>query len=351
MRAALSPIAQTAVAAGAAWWLARHLLPEPRPVFAPLAAIVALGATRGERGRRALQVSLGVSIGVGAAELIVRLLGAGTLQLALVTGLALVVAVFLFEATTFVVQAGVSAALVVATSRAVATDRFLEALVGAAVALLMSQVLFPVDAVAKVRAAVSAALPKLADGLDEAAAELDTGESPKARAASDALRRANTRVGDVERALAAARESARLSRRRRADRDELERFEGIEDDLGATVSAADALARAVARLRGGPGEAPTELSAALRGLGDLARDLAGDLDREGHELLDRARTVTAHAAAAARHDPRPTAATASTLARSVAQGLLNVGGVEPEPAADALEEAAAAGREERDPAD
>lgn len=107
-----------------------------------------------------------------------RLLGAGTLQLALVTGLALVVAVFLFEATTFVVQAGVSAALVVATSRAVATDRFLEALVGAAVALLMSQVLFPVDAVAKVRAAVSAALAKLADGLDEAAAELDTGESP-----------------------------------------------------------------------------------------------------------------------------------------------------------------------------
>ena len=39
------PILQTAVAAVAAWYLAQLLLPERQPVFASIAAVVALGAT------------------------------------------------------------------------------------------------------------------------------------------------------------------------------------------------------------------------------------------------------------------------------------------------------------------
>jgi uncharacterized membrane protein YgaE (UPF0421/DUF939 family) len=149
VRSGLSPVAQTTAAAAIAWWLAQALLPEPRPVFAPLAAIVALGATAGERGRRALQVTLGVTVGIGAAQLVIGLLGTGTLQLGLVTALALTVALFLFEAPTFVVQAGVSGAVVVAVGSAaqgVGPARVLEALLGSGVALVFSQALFPIDA-------------------------------------------------------------------------------------------------------------------------------------------------------------------------------------------------------------
>ena len=46
-------VAQTAIAAVAAWYLAILLLPSPRPAFASIAAVICLGATHGQRRRRA----------------------------------------------------------------------------------------------------------------------------------------------------------------------------------------------------------------------------------------------------------------------------------------------------------
>ncbi len=331
MRSALSAIAQTAAAAGVAWWLARALLPEPRPVFAPLAAIVALGATRGERGSRALQVSLGVAVGIGAAELVVSLLSTGTLQLALVTAVALTGAVFLFEAPTLIIQAGVSGALVVAigsSPQAVGAERFLEALVGTGVALVVSQGLFPVDAVGSVRRAACEVLSGLADGLDRGAQASTTQDQDDLRAAQRSLREANLRIGSVEDGLRVAHEAARVARAGRKRGARLRRLDGIGNLLGTTVSAAEALVRAGGRLGRGEHEAPHDLTAALETLADLARQLADDLDRDDDALLERAEAATAHATAARRADPRPTTATAATLARSVARGLLDVGGVD-----------------------
>lgn len=136
-------------------------------------------------------MSLGVTVGIGAAELGVRLLGTGTLQLALVTGVALLVAVFLVEASTFVVQAGVSGALVVAVGsspQAVGANRFLEVLVGSGVALLVSQVLFPGDASGRVRRTVRVVLSRLGDGLDRAAQALRTGDAGDVDAAQHVYR-------------------------------------------------------------------------------------------------------------------------------------------------------------------
>ena len=57
-------IAQCAVAAGVAWLIAADLLGHPTPFFAPVAAVVSLGTSYGQRLRRVAEVTVGVAIGV-----------------------------------------------------------------------------------------------------------------------------------------------------------------------------------------------------------------------------------------------------------------------------------------------
>ena len=63
LRENLFPVVQTAGAAALPWLLASVLLGHSSPVFAPIAAIVALGATRGQRARQAIELMLGVALG------------------------------------------------------------------------------------------------------------------------------------------------------------------------------------------------------------------------------------------------------------------------------------------------
>jgi len=60
-------IAQTAVTAGLAWFLAAELLGHPQPFFAPIAAIICLGGTFGHRLRRGVEIALGVAVGIAVA--------------------------------------------------------------------------------------------------------------------------------------------------------------------------------------------------------------------------------------------------------------------------------------------
>src|SRR3954451_25023492 len=56
VREALWPTVQTAVAATIAWVIATRVCAHSSPFFAPVAAIMALGATRGQRARRAVEM-------------------------------------------------------------------------------------------------------------------------------------------------------------------------------------------------------------------------------------------------------------------------------------------------------
>ena len=64
-------IAQCALAAGVAWFVAADLLGHDTPFFAPIAAVVSLGTSYGQRLRRVVEVTLGVAIGVFVGDLIV----------------------------------------------------------------------------------------------------------------------------------------------------------------------------------------------------------------------------------------------------------------------------------------
>src|SRR6058998_3532164 len=71
------PLAQTALAAGLAWFVAVHLFGHRVPLFAPVAAIVGIDLTVGQRLRRAIELIVGASVGVGVGALLIAAIGTG----------------------------------------------------------------------------------------------------------------------------------------------------------------------------------------------------------------------------------------------------------------------------------
>src|SRR5512142_199116 len=87
----LGQLAQAAVAAGIAWELALQVPNHGQPFFAPIAAVIALGAERGTRGRQAIQMMTGVSVGIVIGAIVLALAGAGWWQVVVATAASLVV--------------------------------------------------------------------------------------------------------------------------------------------------------------------------------------------------------------------------------------------------------------------
>src|SRR3954454_24459035 len=136
-------IGQTAVAALVAWDLSVLLLPDPQPIFASIATVVAIGATHGAHRQRATHLVAGVVLGLAIADVIIHLIGSGPAQLALLVVLAMSCAVLLNGSDIVVSEAAVSAMLLVMAGPAgFSPNRALEAIVGGAVALAVV-LLFP----------------------------------------------------------------------------------------------------------------------------------------------------------------------------------------------------------------
>src|ERR671921_2020680 len=147
LRTSVWSVLQAAVAASLAYFVAEVLVGHEQPFFAPIAAVICLSVTLGQRNRRAVELVFGVAVGLMVADLLVLVIGNGTLQIAVVVLLAMAAAVFFGGGTMLVNQAAVSAVLVVVlqpTDTVFSPDRFLDALVGGAVALLVNY-LFPMN--------------------------------------------------------------------------------------------------------------------------------------------------------------------------------------------------------------
>lgn len=129
-------IAQCALAAGVAWYIAADLLGHDTPFFAPVAAVLCLGTSYGQRLRRVVEVTLGVAIGVFIADLFVLLFGSGAWQLVVVVAASMSLAFLLDAGRLFVTQAAVQSIVVTTLlpDPGAALTRWTDALVGGAVA-------------------------------------------------------------------------------------------------------------------------------------------------------------------------------------------------------------------------
>src|SRR3954467_8874719 len=147
LRGRLWPILQTALAATAAWYAAVLVLPDGRPSFASIAAVICLGASYGQRGSKALQLIAGVLLGITVASLLVSVVGAGPVQIGLLVVLAMGAAVLLGGGELLTAEAAVSAILIVSldpgASAHFTLNRILEGVIGGGVALAVSSLLFP----------------------------------------------------------------------------------------------------------------------------------------------------------------------------------------------------------------
>jgi uncharacterized membrane protein YgaE (UPF0421/DUF939 family) len=282
-RSVLGRIAQAALAAGIAWEVALQIPGHGQPFFAPIAAVIALGAERGRRGKQAILMMTGVAVGILIGAALVVLVGAGAWQLLLATAIALLLTTAAGASPLVRNQAAASAILVVALHRPgggnLALQRLVDALIGGALAILLARILFPVDPLALVREQARTVRTQLAAALDDLAAAVASGDRGKAEAA---LRRIDA-VDDsrLQDALALAREVSRAAPRRRSLRRRVEALGTVYRELEASVSDARAIATGALRLIDGgvpsPGAGPaiSATATAVRAIDpDEARDRA-----------------------------------------------------------------------------
>ncbi|MGW5669215.1 FUSC family protein [Micromonospora sp. NPDC003776] len=213
-RAGVGLAVQAGLAAGLAWWVTGELLGVPKPVFAPISAVVTLAASVGQRLRRTVELVIGVAVGILIGDLLIYLLGTGAWQLGLVVVLAVLVAAFVGRSPALVVQAGATAVLIGTLSPSVPNlevPRFIDALVGGVVALVVTAVLLPVNPLRAINRAAGPALDLLVDQLEATAAALRQRDAGRARTALDRLRNNKKELGAFGEAAQGAQEAIRLS--------------------------------------------------------------------------------------------------------------------------------------------
>ena len=287
-------ILQTAVAAGLAYFLAAFVLGNEQPFFAPVAAVVTLGLAFGERGRRALEVALGVVLGLGVADVIVRLIGVGAAQITIVVAVAMAAAVLIGERRLLVNQAAISAILVVALQppeAAFSPDRFFNALVGSGVALAISH-LFPANPERLVERAAEPIFQELAAVLDEVAEALGEVDLEQAEAVLGRARELDDRVRSFDETLSASYETARLSPTRRRSLKHLELYASASIRIELAVintrvlvrGAANAIRRGAAVPPSVP-EAVLDLARAVQALADYLEESGGPEEARQFALL------------------------------------------------------------------
>lgn len=263
-------ILQTAVAACIAWFLAVMILGIDRPTFAPIAAVISLGLAVGERGRRAVELTIGVAFGVAIADLLVSFLGVGALQGGVVVVLAMVLAVFLGRGDLGVNEAAISAMIIMITFPTAPggftpLDRFLEALIGGGTALLVNALL-PVNPERMVEEAAHPVFDESVAVFEEVAAALEGGDVERAQNAYVKAREIDARVSGLKEALVAGRETARLAPPRRRSLRHLDLYADVADQIDLTVRDVRAVARAALSVVRPEDPAPEKLPEALRSL-------------------------------------------------------------------------------------
>ncbi|ABL83204.1 MULTISPECIES: FUSC family protein [unclassified Nocardioides] len=174
-------IAQCALAAAVAWLIAADVLGHPTPFFAPVAAVVALGTSYGQRLRRVAEVTIGVAVGVFLADLLVVWLGSGWWQIGLIVALAMAAAFLLDGGQLFVTQAAVQSIVVASLvpDPGAAFTRWTDAVVGGAVALVAATAV-PAAPLRRPREQAAVVMRKIAALLRAAGEVMDDGEAARA---------------------------------------------------------------------------------------------------------------------------------------------------------------------------
>jgi hypothetical protein len=302
LRSGWLQILQTGVAACVAWFLAVLLLGLEEPTFAPIAAVISLGLVIGERGRRVIELTLGVAFGVVIADFLVSVIGVGAVQGGILVVLAMTAAVFFGRGDLGVNEAAISAMILMITFGPVGTvfppERFLEALIGGGVALLVNALL-PINPERMVTTAAHPIFDESVAVLEETAAALDEGDFERAQNALMKARAIDARVSSFKEALAAGQETARIAPSRRRALGHLEVYAAAADQIDLSVRHVRIVARSALGVVRTGDPAPEPLAVAVRDLARATEALAVYLEAPGDAETARRFALKAAGRAAA----------------------------------------------------
>jgi uncharacterized membrane protein YgaE (UPF0421/DUF939 family) len=345
VRVAWRSVVQAGLAAGLAYLIATKVLGHSQPFFAPVAAVITLGLTVAERGRRAFEVAFGVAVGIAVGDIVISQIGVGVWQLSLVVMVTVVVALLIGRGQLLVNQAAVSAALVATLqppSQGITFARFLDALVGGGVALLVSGLIVPVRPEAMIRRAAQPVLDELAGVLGDVADALEARNADKAQEALLRARAIDELLADFEEAVDMARETARFSPQRRRARPFVETWADAASEIDLAVRNVRVLARGAIRGVRLDENVPEEVPAALRDLAAAVRAIDAALDSgDTTGVREPALRAAGRATLVLERTGNLSVSVIVGQIRSTATDLLTGAGVDPEEAADAVRAAAA----------
>lgn len=238
-------IGQCGVAAGCAWLIASRLFDHSSPFFAPVAAVLCLGTSYGQRLRRVAEVTLGVAVGIGIADLLTIVVGQGAWQVTVVVMLAMAAAVLLDASVLFIGQVAVQA-IVVTTLVVPGGDasRIVDAIIGGGVALVAATVVpgAPLRRPREEAAKVAWELARLLRSTRESADETDVGQATDTL---DRTRETEASLSDLRSAAQEGLEVVRSSPFRRGHKQHVRSIAEVVEPLDRALRTTRVLIRRV----------------------------------------------------------------------------------------------------------
>jgi uncharacterized membrane protein YgaE (UPF0421/DUF939 family) len=303
VRASAWPVAQASVGAAIAWWITHNVMGHPQPFFAPIAAAIALSTTGTRRARRSVQMLLGVLLGIAIGEALGSLLGTDAVALGVVVFVTMIVALaigasFLGEGMMFANQAAASAILVIALHRqGTGAERALDAVVGAAVAIVIGTVMFPANPLRMIRDAESDVLRAMASAVREVLRALREKDPKSAEWTLAETARIHGQLARLDQARQTARATARIAPRRWSMREEVAREDMRVAQMDLLANAILSLIRATAAAADGPENLSahldhqlSQLCGVLDAMADAGRpwpvELVNDIEALARSILE-----------------------------------------------------------------
>ncbi|MGO4383643.1 FUSC family protein [Specibacter sp. RAF43] len=227
-----------------AYYFSELVLDHQGPLFAATSSIIALGFSRDPRLRRVLEVGVGCTLGIAVGDLLLKWLGTGIWQAALVLFLSVLLARFLDSGAIFTTQLALQSLLVVLLPIPAGGPftRSLDAVVGGCFALAAT-LLLPRDPRRAPKDDLKVTLGELSIVLRECAAALSYNDSTTAWHALVRARSQQPRIDAMRAGLRGAVEVARLSPLYRRHLEEVEGLERLMERVDYAMRSSRVLAR------------------------------------------------------------------------------------------------------------
>ncbi|MCO7202272.1 FUSC family protein [Microbacterium sp. CnD16-F] len=234
LRGSAVAIVQLVVAASAAFSIAHYGLGHPAPLIAATVTISSLGLVRDARPWRVLETVIGMVLGVFVAELVVFAAGSGWWQLALTLGVSLSIARFVSPQAGFAIAAAIQSIIVVVVPSQTPFLRLLDAVIGGAMALLVTA-LIPRSPLRTALADATRLFSAFEGAAGTVAQGLRRGSRVRAERGLEKARELQGLVDDWRVSVESGAAIARISPFLRRQRFELERFERMRQAMDLAV--------------------------------------------------------------------------------------------------------------------